>query len=214
MLGGAGVAARRIVPGLSWLCASVLSTAIHAPARGADEATWQALVDASIVAESEGRVEDAEGLLIRARGEAERPGTAPMLLARSVESLGDFYHRSGRPEDAEPLLAQSIRLWEGILGPGQPRVGIPIHNLAVLYLEGCRVDQALPLIHRALSLWESTLGPRHADRVAAMRTAATLLRACGRAEEAAKLEPDGTSLGSEDPVPGATETSPEAATAR
>ena len=69
-------------------------------------------------------------------------------------------------------------------------MGIPIHNLAVLYLEGCRVDQALPLIHRALSLWESTLGPQHTDRVAAMRTAAALLRTCGRAEEAAKLEPE------------------------
>lgn len=193
------MAARRIVSGLLWLCAGVLSTASHAPTRGADEATWQALVDASIVAESEGRVEDAEGLLIRARREAERPGTAPMLLARSIEGLGDFYHRSGRTDDAEPLLAQSIELWEEILGPDQPRVGIPAHNLAVLYLERCRVEQALPLIRRALALWGSTLGPQHADRVAAMQTAATLLRGCGRGDEAAKLEAEGPA--STEPIP-------------
>lgn len=183
---------RRIAPWLSWLCAGFLWATIHAPVPCADEATWQALLDASIAAEREGRVEDAEGLLIDARREAERPGTAPMLLALSIESLGDFYHRSSRPDEAEPLLARSVQLWEEILGPDQPRVGIPVHNLAVLYLEACRVDEALPLIHRVLALWGSTLGAQHADRVSAMRTEATLLRRCGRADEASKLEPEGT----------------------
>lgn len=183
--------ARRIAPWRAALAGGVVLASTLAPLPGADEATWQALLHASIVAEREGRVEDAEGLLIDARREAERPGTAPMLLALSTESLADFYHRSGRLAEAEPLLVRSIQMWDEILGPDQPRVGIPVHNLAVLYLTGCRVDEALPLIHRVAALWGSTLGAQHADRVSAMRTEATLLRKCGRADEASKLESEG-----------------------
>jgi len=186
---------RRIASWRSRLAAGVVLAAAHAPVPAADEAAWQALLDASIAAEREGRLQDAEGLLIDARREAERPGAAPMLLALSIENLADFYHRSGRPADAEPLLVRSIQLWDEILGPEQPRVGIPVHNLAVLYLEGCRVDEALPLVRRVVSLWGSTLGAQHADRVSAIRTEATLLRRCGRADEASRLDSEGATAG-------------------
>jgi tetratricopeptide (TPR) repeat protein len=155
---------------------------------GADEAAWQARIDASRDAEDEGRVPEAERELREALREAERPGAARMLVARSLEELADFYHRQGRPTEAEPLYLRSIAAWEEVLGPRQPRVGIPVHNLAVLYLAECRVEEALPLIARVADLWEAALGPSHPDRVTALETEATLLRRCGRGDEASRLD--------------------------
>jgi tetratricopeptide (TPR) repeat protein len=159
--------------------------------RGADKTAWQALADAAVEAESEGRLEEAETMLLAARREARGPDAARMLQALSVENLADFYYRCGRLAEAEPLYLQSLDLWAEILGPQQPRVGIPMHNLAVLYLDDCRVDEALPLIDDVLKLWESALGPDHPDRIAAIRTEATLLRRCGREVEAAALQSHG-----------------------
>ena len=106
----------------------------------------------------------------------------------SVEALADFYHRVGRRQDAETQYLRSAKLWEELLGPDQPRIGITVHNLAVVYLEDCRVEEALPLIARVVGLWERTLGPDHPDRLAAIRSEANGLRSCGRLDEAAELE--------------------------
>jgi len=153
----------------------------------ADESVWQARMDAAERAEREGRSEDAEAFLLAAVREAGRPGSV-LLMARSLEAQADFYERAGRTTEAEPLYVQSVEIWERVLGDGQPRVGIPLHNLAVLRLKQCRVEEALPLIRRVLDLWRETLGPAHPDRLTAIRTEATLLRRCGRADEAEKVD--------------------------
>ena len=158
------------------------------PAMGADESVWQMHMDTARQAEREGRGTDAEASLLAAEHEARRSGSARLLVARSLEALADFYHHTGRHSEAEPLYLRCAQIWEEILGPDQPRVGIPLHNLAVLYLSRCRVAEALPLVHRVLDLWEKTLGPAHPDRVTAIQTEATLLRRCGRATDAATLE--------------------------
>jgi tetratricopeptide (TPR) repeat protein len=145
-------------------------------------------MDAAALAEAEGRPEDAESSLLEALREAEEPGGARMNLAFSVEALAELYHRAGRRDEAETFYLRSVELWVELLGPEQPRVGIPIHNLAVLNLEDCRVDDALPLIARVVELWERTLGADHPDRVTAIRSEANGLRSCGRDEEAAELE--------------------------
>lgn len=158
------------------------------PVRSADEAAWQDGIDAAERAEEQGRVADAEAALVAALRESRRAGTAPLLYARSLEALADFYQRTQRPDEAEPLYVRAIEQWEQILGPAQPRLGIPLHNLATLYLERCRVEDALPLVHRVLALWSQTLGADDPNRVTAIRTEATLLRRCGREPEAAELE--------------------------
>jgi tetratricopeptide (TPR) repeat protein len=149
---------------------------------------WQAHMDAASLAESDGLLEDAERSLLEAIREAEKPGGSRMDLAVSVEALADFYHRADRRTDAEAQYLRSAKLWEELLGPDQPRIGITVHNLAVVYLEDCRVDEALPLIDRVLGLWERTLGPDHPDRLAAIRSEANGLRSCGRLDEAEELE--------------------------
>ena len=190
-----------MVSAVACAVACVVAVAGSPPARGADEESWQTLVDAAVEAESEGRLEQAERMLLSARVEAERPGAARMLQALSIENLADFYYRSARPTDAESLYLQSLEIWQVILGPDQPRIGIPMHNLAVLYLDDCRVDEALPLVEGVLELWESTLGPDHPDRLTAIRTEATLLRRCGCTEQAAAIESRGPASTSVDVQP-------------
>jgi tetratricopeptide (TPR) repeat protein len=154
----------------------------------AEYGAWQAHLDSATLAEADGRTEDAERFLLDALEEAEKPGRPRMDLAVSVEALADFYHRVGRLADSETHYLRAASLWEELLGPDQPRVGITVHNLAVVYLEDCRVDEALPLIARVVGLWERTLGADHPDRIAAIRSEANGLRSCGRVDEAARLE--------------------------
>jgi tetratricopeptide (TPR) repeat protein len=149
---------------------------------------WQSHLDAAALAEEEGRIDDAERSLLEALREVEKPDGARMDLAFTVEALADFYRRAGRPADAETNYLRATELWERLLGSGQPRVGIPLHNLAVVYLEDCRVDEALPLISRVVQLWGRTLGAEHPERLGAIRSEANGLRKCGREGDAAELE--------------------------
>ena len=148
---------------------------------------WDRWMSAGETAAREGRGSAAEGAFRNALEEAERSGRA-IRIARSTEALADLYATVGRSAEAEPLYHDVIERWKTILGPNQPRLGIPLHNLAVLYLRECRVDEALPLVTEVAALWEETLGPDHPDRLSALRSEAALLRRCDRPAEAGKLE--------------------------
>jgi len=179
---------RGSVIGLFALALVVCANQASGATSSAGDGAWQAYMDAASLADAEGRPEDAESSLLEALREAEHPGSARMHLAFSVEALAEHYHRAGRRDEAEAFYLRSVELWEELLGPEQPRIGIPIHNLAVLNLKDCRVDEALPLIARVVELWERTLGTDHPDRVTAIRSEANGLRSCGRDEEATELE--------------------------
>jgi len=170
------------------LVLAVCATRASGAGSSAGDGAWQAYMDAAALADVEGRLEDAERSLLAALREVEKPGGARMRLAFNVEALAELYHRAGRRDDAEAFYLRSVELWEELLGPAQPRIGIPIHNLAVLNLEDCQVDEALPLIARVMKLWERTLRADHPDRVAAIRSEANGLRRCGRDDEATELE--------------------------
>lgn len=154
----------------------------------ADRSAWLAEMDAAASAWDENRIDDAEDALLRAIELADHAGEpAPMLRVRGIEALADLYRKTSRAEQAESLYLEAIAAWDRLLGPDQPRVGIPLHNLAVLYLVQCRTADALPLIDRQLSLWERTLARARADRSGTIRSQAELLRRCGQQEEAAAL---------------------------
>ena len=64
-----------------------------------------------------------------------------------------------RPARAAELYLRSIELWEGLLGPRQPRLATSLHNLGAVYLALDRPDLARLHWRRALDIWEATLGP-------------------------------------------------------
>jgi len=150
----------------------------------ADRESWQQAMAAAAEAGRQSRIADAEAALLRAIEVAASGDPAPMLRVRSVESLADLYRATSRPEQAEPLYLEAIEAWDRLLGPQQPRVGITLHNLALLRLRQCRTAESLPLIERQLQLWEDTLGD-HPDRRTAIRSQAELLRRCGEHERSA-----------------------------
>jgi tetratricopeptide (TPR) repeat protein len=166
----------RLLPLLLWLSVP-----------GARAGDWEARIGAGENAVREGRLSAAESAFRQALEIAERDAK-PIQMARSREALADLYAGQGRADEAEPLYLDAIEHWRRILGSGQPRLGIPLHNLAVLYLRDCRVDEALPLVNEVAGLWTDTLGASHPDRVAALRSEAALLKRCGRDDHAARLE--------------------------
>jgi tetratricopeptide (TPR) repeat protein len=152
----------------------------------ADRESWQQEMATAAEAGRQSRIEDAEAALLRAIEAAAAGDPAPMLRVRSVEALADLYRSTARPEQAEPLYLEAIEAWDTLLGPGQPRVGITLHNLALLRLRQCRTDESLPLIERQLELWQGALGD-HPDRRTAIRSQAELLRRCGEHERSADV---------------------------
>ena len=60
-----------------------------------------------------------------------------------LNNLAELYRAQGRYADAEPLLKRSLAIYEKVLGPDHPDVGLSLNNLAALYnnqgpLRGCR----------------------------------------------------------------------------
>jgi tetratricopeptide (TPR) repeat protein len=112
-----------------------------------------------------GRFDRAETLY---RSLIEQAGDDPDLLTtRAMDALADLYRGQERWSDAVPLYDRSVRAWELLLGPEQPRLATSLQNLAIVYLGLGRHDEALPLAARAATIFERSFGTESPDAVRA-----------------------------------------------
>lgn len=72
-------------------------------------------------------------------------------------------------------------------GPQDPRLGISLNNLAVLYEEQLKFSQAEPLCERAIAFDERTLGPNHQDVADKQRSLALMYMSEGKFMQAEPL---------------------------
>ncbi len=149
---------------------------------------WERAVEAARAAEAAGDMARALEAWSQALAEARRPPAAPLLVAQALEGLAAAHFRLEQRAEAEAAYLEAIAAWERAVGPRQPRLGVPVNNLAVLLLQQCRVEEARPWLDRLLELWPAEDRDRRQDRSAAFLSAATLLRRCGQARAAAHYE--------------------------
>ncbi len=98
--------------------------------------------------------------------------------------------RQGRYSEAEPLLAEAVRIWRQVRGPGEPdsfREAIFESSLASLYQGQRRYAEAEIIFVAALGTIRRVMGPENGHTVDAMRDLALLWYATGQLEESETL---------------------------
>lgn len=125
----------------------------------AEQATaWRTALAESRAAIREGDHTRAEALLVGLL-DTPRAADAPrMLRARANDELADLYRETDRPELAIPLYLQSIPTLKQLLGPGQPRIAVSLHNLGVCHGRVGDPAAARQVLDEALELWSVTTG--------------------------------------------------------
>jgi hypothetical protein len=102
--------------------------------------------------------------------------------------LADVLRALGRPDEAEPLASETLRLWEQVLGPDHEWTGWALGSMAELRLAQHEPAEAAVLAERALVIHERNFGPLHAQ-VAAIKN--LLARARLASGQAGAAEPPG-----------------------
>ncbi|HEY0753561.1 MAG TPA: tetratricopeptide repeat protein, partial [Ktedonobacteraceae bacterium] len=108
-------------------------------------------------------------------------------LAYLLNQAGYFLLRRARFEEAQPLLRQSLALYERVLGTEQKETAQTIHNLAELTAAQGDYEQAETLYARALAIRERVLGKAHLETIQTMMTLGRLYREQGNYERARQL---------------------------
>ena len=122
---------------------------------------WRATLDEAGQAIDAARYERAETLYRALIEEAGADGG--LLVTRAVDGLADLYRGQQRWSEAAPLYDRSVRSWERLLGPDQPRLATSLQNLAIVYLRLDRHDEASSLATRAAGIFERSFGVDSAE---------------------------------------------------
>jgi len=138
----------------------------------------QTLEDAATLASISPRAE-AEPLLRRA---AESPD--PIVAGPALTTLADLRKAAGDRAGAAALLRRAVQKAEEIDGKDGPTVAL-ILNMLALEVEP---KEAISSLQRALAIDQQKTGRQSAQTLRDVRQLASLLRATGRAPEAAQLE--------------------------
>ncbi len=131
----------------------------------------------------------AEPLYQRSLGIREQAlGPQDPLVAQSLNNFANLYRDQGLFAQAIPLYERSLRIREQVLGSEHPLVAQTLNNFANLHFDQGDYERAEELYEGALRIREQALGPVHPDIATVLKNLAELLRATGRAMEAAKME--------------------------
>lgn len=136
------------------------------------------------------RYREAEELNRRALAIWEKAlGPENPQTARALSNLGRTCTNLGKMEEADTLLRRALAIRATTMGTHHPDYAATLTRIASNDAARRRYDDAEPLYRQALAIYETTRPPDHPDVRAARSSLAELLRATGRAAEAAELAP-------------------------
>jgi len=120
------------------------------------------LFEVSNPGEARGNTITAREILSKGAGEIEQGlKDQPLTRASLMETIGTVYRKLGLYKDAEPLLKESLKIRENLLGSKDARVADSLYSLALLHDNQGKFKEAKELTQRSLEIWESELGPTH-----------------------------------------------------
>jgi CHAT domain-containing protein/tetratricopeptide (TPR) repeat protein len=82
----------------------------------------------------------------------------PRFTPLFLENLGNVYASWGRFPEAEPYLAEAVKIRRKIHRPMHPELGKSLSNLAALYQAKGQFADALPLCQEVVAIWGNTPG--------------------------------------------------------
>ncbi len=137
---------------------AVVIVAVVALVQFGSDNSWRAHTKAAESAFFDGDYAGAEQRFVLAVDTARQLGDTDPRYATALRNLASFYFFQGRYDDAEPMIAESIRIQEVVLGTAHPAVAASLYDLATLYTAREDFAAAEPLVQRALSITRRTLG--------------------------------------------------------
>lgn len=153
----------------------------------AQETLWHTWRDGGLKALQEGRLEEAERLLIAALEQAEKYGTDDLRVADAANDLAVLYATAGKMTEAELLFHRALMIGEKGLGPDHPGVGATIQNLGILYATQQKYQEAEPLLKRALAINLKRFGINHIRTALTLKTLSSFYALQGHLSEAENL---------------------------
>src|SRR5262249_3294617 len=109
-------------------------------------------------------------------------------VAESLNRVAEVYLLEGKYTQAEPLLKNSLAIFEKNLGSQDAYIARACHNLGFDYMKQGKFAEAEPYFQRALTLREKSLGADDPEVGKTMLSYAELLRSTNRASEADQME--------------------------
>jgi tetratricopeptide (TPR) repeat protein len=94
----------------------------------------------------------------------EHPDTALIL-----NNLAVLYDHVGNYAKAEPLLRQTLQIWQKVRGPKHPDIALILNKLAVLYEQVGDYTKAEPFYQQALQIRTKVLGPEHPNTATSLK---------------------------------------------
>ncbi|HXV77234.1 MAG TPA: tetratricopeptide repeat protein [Candidatus Polarisedimenticolaceae bacterium] len=160
--------AKRVTAILLLLSAAGLARGGYPLPRSSEEGaarqeSWRLALERADRAVSERRWDEAERLFAAVVDESEAADVSGMMRARALDGLADLHQRASRHEQAARLYGEAATMWERLLGPSQPRLGLTLRNLGVCYVALGRADEARLAFERALAIFERAFGPSSAE---------------------------------------------------
>lgn len=107
--------------------------------------------------------------------------------ATDVNNLGELLLAEGDLVGAQSYLERALAIWEEARGLDHPDTAISLHNLGVLLWSQDDFPKAQSYVERALAIYEKVLGPEHPSTRNCAKSAARILQARGKLEEAAAM---------------------------
>jgi tetratricopeptide (TPR) repeat protein len=120
--------------------------------------SWRTKIAAAERAAESQRDAEAERLYREVLDESGASDEVGLLAARAVDGLADLCRKQERLEEARELYLRAAGLWESLLGPGQPRLAVTLHNLGVVETARGEFIAAKGHLQRALEIWELSYG--------------------------------------------------------
>jgi len=164
----------------------VLNVAPAAPAF-AQETLWHTWRDGGLKALQDGRLDEAERLLIAALEQAEKFGMEDLRVADAANDLAVVYATAGKTTEAELLFQRALTIGEKGLGVDHPGVGATIQNLGILYATQQKYHEAEPLLKRALAINLKRFGINHTRTALTLKTLSSFYALQGQLTEAERL---------------------------
>jgi tetratricopeptide (TPR) repeat protein len=125
-----------------------------------DYRVGSSLTNLALFYHTDGRLEAAEQLYLRALGITEAAlGPEDEAVANTLGNLADLYQLMDAPERAEPLLLRAFEIREKTLGADHPEIAQTLHSLARINHAQGKLVRAGDLYDRAISIRETALGP-------------------------------------------------------
>ena len=93
-------------------------------------------------------------------------------------------YKQGKYDEAVPLLEQSLKIRQQVLGAEHPSVASSLNNLAGLYVSQGMYTEAEPLYIQALDMRKKLLGAEHPSVATSLNNLAFLYKSQGRYTEA------------------------------